>query len=101
MQLKRVDFPAPFGPMTLTISPSATEKSMSWFAASPPNHFETPFNSRQIFSLILFFTYAGNPLPYALGLVNGNDGNEKSVNQHIHAGPFMTERDTCDFSQGN
>jgi hypothetical protein len=34
--LKKVDLPAPLGPMMPRISPRATLKSMSWFAARPP-----------------------------------------------------------------
>ena len=47
MQLKRVLFPAPLGPMMLRISPSATVKEMSSLATSPPNRFVIPWTSRQ------------------------------------------------------
>src|ERR1700691_3736184 len=37
MRLKLVVFPAPFGPMSATVSPSLTAKSRSCTARSPPN----------------------------------------------------------------
>src|ERR671923_242979 len=46
MTLKRVVFPAPFGPMTLTISPSPTTSSSRLMQVSPPKAMETPFTSR-------------------------------------------------------
>src|SRR5215470_11253784 len=36
MRLKLVVLPAPFGPMSATVSPSFTEKLTSWTARSPP-----------------------------------------------------------------
>jgi hypothetical protein len=41
MTSKRADFPAPFGPMTPTISPAATAKLMSALATTPPKRFVT------------------------------------------------------------
>src|ERR1700674_3516534 len=37
MRLKLVVLPAPFGPISATVSPSLTEKPKSWTARSPPN----------------------------------------------------------------
>src|SRR5215469_4282319 len=37
MRWKLVVLPAPFGPMSATVSPSRTEKLRSWTARSPPN----------------------------------------------------------------
>jgi len=42
MTLKSVVFPAPFGPMTLTISPSPTLKLTSLSARKPPKERLTP-----------------------------------------------------------
>src|SRR5919198_3822923 len=44
--LKNVVFPAPFGPIRLTIPPLGTSKSMSLHATSPPNSLRTPRASR-------------------------------------------------------
>src|SRR5436305_12031216 len=44
-RLKSVVWPAPFGPITLTISPSATSKSRPETQASPPNASDTPRSS--------------------------------------------------------
>src|SRR6516162_10103637 len=38
MQLKRVVFPEPFGPISPMIIPLSTEQTMSLFAASPPKN---------------------------------------------------------------
>src|SRR6185437_14693170 len=40
-QLKKVDFPAPFGPISPTISPASTEISAPETARKLPNAFET------------------------------------------------------------
>ena len=45
MQLKRVLFPAPLGPMMLRISPSFTVKETSSTAVNPPNRFVIPSTS--------------------------------------------------------
>src|SRR5438309_2534424 len=45
IRLKSVVLPAPFGPITLTISPSSTPRSRSDTTASPPNESETPRSS--------------------------------------------------------
>ena len=42
MRLKRVVFPDPFGPMTLTSSPAFTSSVMPSAAATPPNRFVSP-----------------------------------------------------------
>src|SRR5579864_1652311 len=41
MQLKKVDLPAPLGPIRPTISPASTESDASASATKPPNAFET------------------------------------------------------------
>src|SRR5579872_3445702 len=41
MQLKKVDLPAPFGPISPTISPASTASEASASATKPPNAFET------------------------------------------------------------
>src|SRR5215831_18120874 len=46
MRLKTVVFPAPFGPMRKTISPSSTWKLTSFVASSPPKRLLTFSNSR-------------------------------------------------------
>src|SRR5215470_6175516 len=46
IRLKRVVLPAPFGPITLTISFSSTWKSSSEITCRPPKAFETPLSSR-------------------------------------------------------
>src|SRR5215472_3077035 len=45
IRLKSVDFPAPFGPITAAISPSATARSTSETARKPPNDLERPRTS--------------------------------------------------------
>src|SRR5690242_4652560 len=45
MRLNSVDLPAPFGPITAAISPSATTRSTSLTARKPPNDLERPFTS--------------------------------------------------------
>src|SRR5580704_8062447 len=45
MRLNSVDLPAPFGPMTAAISPSATARSTSDTARQPPNDLERPRTS--------------------------------------------------------
>src|SRR5262245_51497738 len=47
-QLKKVDLPAPFGPISPTISPSSTDRSASRTAKKLPNAFETLCASRSI-----------------------------------------------------
>src|SRR5215471_5189401 len=42
MRLKLVVLPAPFGPMSATVSPSFTEKLTSWTARRPPNRLLKP-----------------------------------------------------------
>src|SRR5262245_3992396 len=49
-QLKKVDLPAPFGPISPTISPSSTDRSASRTAKKLPNAFETLCASRSIFA---------------------------------------------------
>src|SRR5262245_34322766 len=44
-QLKKVDLPAPFGPIRPMISPSATERSALRTAKKLPKAFDTPFAS--------------------------------------------------------
>src|SRR3954454_4152035 len=44
-RLKSVVLPAPFGPITLTISRSSTSRSSSWIAYRPPKLFETARSS--------------------------------------------------------
>ncbi len=46
IRLKRVVFPEPFGPITLTSSPGATTRSMPSAAATPPNRLVRPSISR-------------------------------------------------------
>src|SRR5262245_15389608 len=48
-QLKKVDLPAPFGPISPTISPSSTDRSASRTAKKLPNALETLCASRSIF----------------------------------------------------
>ncbi len=45
-QIDERAFPAPFGPMTARISPSATVRSISDTAVTPPNDNVTPLSSR-------------------------------------------------------
>src|SRR5689334_1667889 len=45
MRLNSVDLPAPFGPITAAISPSATARSTSLTARKPPNDLDRPFTS--------------------------------------------------------
>src|ERR687886_835007 len=45
MTLKSVVLPAPFGPITLTISPLFTVRSRSWRTVRPPNASVTPLSS--------------------------------------------------------
>src|SRR5689334_3573766 len=45
IRLNRVDLPAPFGPITAAISPSATARSTSLTALKPPNDFDSPLTS--------------------------------------------------------
>src|SRR5262245_1731101 len=47
--LKNVVFPAPFGPIRLTMRRSGITKSTSWTAISPPNTFRTPSEVRIAF----------------------------------------------------
>src|SRR5215210_8851343 len=62
IRLKTVVLPAPFGPITLTISPSSTCRSRPSTTRRPPNDFVTPrSSSRRRRSLI------GQPLPYERG----------------------------------
>src|SRR5262245_14562799 len=49
-QLKKVDLPAPFGPISPTISPSATDRSAWRTAKKLPNALETLCASRSIFA---------------------------------------------------
>src|SRR5262245_43311399 len=49
-QLKKVDLPAPFGPISPTISPSSTDKSAWRTAKKLPNALETLCASRSIFA---------------------------------------------------
>ena len=46
IELNRLVLPAPFGPISPNISPSATENVTSTLAATPPNVFETPSTSK-------------------------------------------------------
>ena len=46
MQLRRLVFPAPFGPMIPVIEPSRTERSTSASAASPPKESDSPSTDR-------------------------------------------------------
>src|SRR5262249_4821493 len=54
IRLNSVDLPAPFGPMTAAISPSATARSTSETARKPPNDLDRPLTSS-----------TGRPLPLA------------------------------------
>src|SRR5690242_1455070 len=45
MRLNSVDLPAPFGPITAAISPSATARSTSLTARKPPNDLDRPLTS--------------------------------------------------------
>src|SRR5258708_16561401 len=47
IRLKRVVFPAPFGPMRATISPSATAKLTRWRTRRPPKLRATSVPSRK------------------------------------------------------
>ena len=47
IRLKSVVLPAPFGPITLTISPWATCRSRSETTLRPPNASETPLQREQ------------------------------------------------------
>src|SRR5690554_5264276 len=48
--LKTVVFPAPFGPITLNISPSCTWKSTASTARKPPNCMDSPTTSSRAMS---------------------------------------------------
>src|SRR5580704_4545522 len=77
MQLKRVVFPAPFGPMRPTIWPSSTSKLTPSSAVTPPNRTRT---SRQLsierrdgkpFSVYRGYVHrAGNRPPQVVGVVH-------------------------------
>src|SRR3990172_3000849 len=45
IRLNRVVFPAPFGPISAAISPSATAKFTSWSTRRPPKFLLTPVPS--------------------------------------------------------
>src|SRR5688572_10890624 len=62
MQLSSVVLPAPFGPMTDTISPLATSKPTPLTACTPPNDFETSRSSTWV--LTGWFICLGSPLAH-------------------------------------
>src|SRR5271157_841333 len=61
MRLKSVVFPAPFGPMTATISPSATSRLAPFTALKPPNDL-CRFLTCSI-PLLLLSTFRRSPFP--------------------------------------
>src|SRR5258708_28001789 len=48
IRLNSVDLPAPFGPITLTSSPSEIDRSTPFTAVSPPKRRVTPRTSRRV-----------------------------------------------------
>src|SRR5581483_10754771 len=64
-KLKKVVFPAPLGPITLTISPEAIENSSPCTALSPPNDFPSSLVLRRImlqFQVVTSFASGPEPL---------------------------------------
>ena len=54
MQLNRVVFPAPFGPMTEKICPGCTSKPMLVRASRPPNEMESFSTLKKLMSFFFF-----------------------------------------------
>src|SRR5690242_12965593 len=75
MMLKRVVFPAPFGPMTPVISPSPTLKETSSRAVTPPKTCLTPRTSSM--------TRLGTA-PAELAQRSGNPTDQPAGDEHRH-----------------
>src|SRR4030042_792416 len=85
MQLKRVDLPAPFGPIRPRISPRRSSKEMSPLATRPPNSFTRFFTSSIIALPCPFFPHPLDNSPDPLRLFGRNHHHDHSVNHKIDA----------------
>src|SRR5579862_131179 len=78
-QLKNVDFPAPFGPIKPTISPSSTSRSAPATARNAPKALETPVASSSMSAPPALRHGAMPQVENATRLESGDDDNDAAV----------------------
>src|SRR5215475_5523197 len=89
-QLKKVDLPAPFGPIRPMISPSATERSALRTAKKLPNAFDTPLAS----SSMARPPAGGEVMPELVepaGLEAGEQHDDAAIEDVSQTGPAAAE----------
>src|SRR3989339_1856461 len=68
MQLNRVVFPAPLGPMTEKISPFFMAKPMSWRALIPPKEIDRcSISKKEVDSMLFHFYPVGEYFCFSIG----------------------------------